>query len=111
MRRMALLVCLAALSACGVAKKDRPLQGYAEADYLYLSAREPGFVETLTVKEGDEVKAGALIFRLDNDRSNATLSRARAAACGSTLRNCPSFIPRLISVSTPPLACIATSSR
>jgi HlyD family secretion protein len=79
MRRMALLVCLAALSACGVAKKDRPLQGYAEADYLYLSPREPGFVETLTVKEGDEVKAGALIFSLDNDRSNATLSRARAA--------------------------------
>jgi HlyD family secretion protein len=67
-----------ALSACGMAKKDRPLQGYAEADLLYLSPREPGLVETLAVKEGDQVKAGALIFRLDVNRSNATLNKARA---------------------------------
>ncbi len=93
MRRMALLTCLAALSACGAPDKDKR---HAEADYVYLSPRAPGFVETssepprpararrkqLTVKEGDEVKAGALIFRLDNDRSNATRSRAARAADG-----------------------------
>lgn len=78
MRRTALIVCMLALSACGGAKKERPLQGYAEADLLYLSPREAGFVETLAVKEGDEVKAGALLFRLDVDRSNATLNKARA---------------------------------
>ena len=78
MRKMALMACVLALSACGAAKKERPLQGYAEADLLYLSPREPGFVETLAVKEGDDVKAGALIFRLDVDRSNATLNKAHA---------------------------------
>ena len=71
MRRIALFVCVLALGGCGMAKKERPLQGYAEADLLYLSPREPGFVQTLAVKEGDEVKAGALIFRLDVDRSPA----------------------------------------
>ncbi|MEJ0022526.1 MAG: biotin/lipoyl-binding protein [Alphaproteobacteria bacterium] len=84
MRRIALIAFVIApsiltLSACGMAKKDRPLQGYAEADLLYLSPREPGFVETLAVKEGDQVKAGALIFKLDVDRSNATLNKARAS--------------------------------
>jgi HlyD family secretion protein len=79
MRRIALIACVLALSACGMAKKDRPLQGYAEADLLYLSPREPGFVEALAVKEGDQVKAGALLFRLDVNRSNATLNKARAA--------------------------------
>lgn len=78
MRNVALIACVLALSACGAAKKERPLQGYAEADLLYLSPREAGLVETLAVKEGDEVKAGALIFRLDVDRSNAALNKARA---------------------------------
>lgn len=79
MRRMALFTCVLLLGACGAANKPKALQGYAEADLLYLSPREPGFVETLAVKEGDEVEAGALIFRLDVDRSNAALNRARAA--------------------------------
>lgn len=77
--------CLLALAACG-AKPSAVLQGYAEADYLYLSPREAGVVSTLAVKEGDAVKAGALIFRLDVDRSNAALARARAqrSATGQT---------------------------
>jgi HlyD family secretion protein len=77
MRSVALIACTLALAACG-GKAPTRLQGYAEADYLYLSPREAGFVETLAVKEGDEVKPGALVFRLDVDRSNATLAHAQA---------------------------------
>lgn len=86
MRRAVILGAgLLALSACG-AKTPSVLQGYAEADYLYLAPREAGVVNTLAVKEGDAVKAGALIFRLDVDRSNSALARARAqrSAAGQT---------------------------
>jgi HlyD family secretion protein len=74
-----------ALAACG-AKPPAVLQGYAEADYLYLAPREAGIVNALAVKEGDSIKKGALIFRLDVDRSNAALARARAqrSATGQT---------------------------
>lgn len=70
------------LAACGD-KSLRTMQGYAEADYIYLAPREAGVVKTLTVKEGDPVEAGALIFRLDQGRSNATLQRAQAARTAS----------------------------
>jgi HlyD family secretion protein len=83
MRRTILFGLCLLLAACGAKSKTPTLQGYAEADYLYLSPREPGFVQTLAVKEGDQVAAGALVFRLDVDRSNATLARAQATRTAS----------------------------
>jgi HlyD family secretion protein len=71
-----------ALAACGD-KASKTMQGYAEADYIYLAPREAGVIKTLTVKEGDPVEAGALIFRLDQGRSNATLQRAQSTRTAS----------------------------
>jgi HlyD family secretion protein len=85
MRAFAIAALALTLGACGD-KTSKTMQGYAEADYIYLAPREAGVVRTLTVKEGDPVEVGALIFRLDQGRSNATLQRAQAArdASGET---------------------------
>lgn len=83
MRRVAALIALTLLCACGAKSGPVILQGYAEADYLYLAPREPGFVDALAVKEGDQVAAGALVFRLDTARASATLAHAQAARAAS----------------------------
>ena len=81
--RKAAFIAVLALAGCGGDPSSRTLQGYAEADYLYLSPREAGFIETLAVKEGDAVEAGAPIFSLDVTRSDAALRRAQAAQSAS----------------------------
>jgi HlyD family secretion protein len=73
------------LAACG--EQADTLQGYAEAEYLYLAPRESGVIDKLSVAEGDEVSKGAPIFALDTARAEAGLDRAkaaRAAGGGST---------------------------
>jgi HlyD family secretion protein len=70
-----------ALAACGAKPND--LQGYAEADYLYLSPREAGYVKSLAVKEGDQVDAGAAVFVMDTARAQAALNKAQASAAAS----------------------------
>jgi HlyD family secretion protein len=74
---------LVTLAACGAKPAARQLQGYAEAEYLYLSPRDPGYVDALAVKEGDEVAAGAAIFTMDTARAAAALDKARAAEAAS----------------------------
>ena len=54
-------------AACGQ-RSSEVLQGYGEADYIYLASQETGVVAELFVREGDQVEAGAPIFRLDPDR-------------------------------------------
>jgi HlyD family secretion protein len=66
-----------ALAACSPAGRGA-YSGYAEGEYLYLAAREPGTLETLSVKEGDEVGAGATLFILDDARHAQAVARARA---------------------------------
>jgi HlyD family secretion protein len=66
MKRLACLVLLL-LAACDRAPSD-VMQGYGEADYLYLASQESGVVAELFVREGDAVQAGAPVFRLDPDR-------------------------------------------
>jgi HlyD family secretion protein len=64
------------------------LQGYGEADYIYLSSQESGVVSELNVREGDVVEAGARIFSLDPDRLafNQASARAQGAAAASAIR-------------------------
>jgi HlyD family secretion protein len=64
-----LILCLAACvaTACSQRTNDA-LQGYGEADYVYLSSQDPGIVGELFVREGDQVSAGAPVFRLDPER-------------------------------------------
>lgn len=78
MKRIALLLALA-LTATACAKQDTDLlQGYGEADYLYLASQEAGVVGELFVTEGQSVEAGAPVFRLDGDRIGYAVQSAAA---------------------------------
>jgi HlyD family secretion protein len=55
-----------ALAGCGN-NKPPVLQGWVEADLVFVSPDEQGRVEDLNVREGDQVKKGAVLFTVDND--------------------------------------------
>jgi len=50
------------------------------AEYVNLSAQVPGRIVDLAVEEGDTVKAGDLLIRLDDTQYRADMENARAAA-------------------------------
>jgi HlyD family secretion protein len=62
----ALLLAALALTGCN-SRNDRVLQGWVEADLIFVSPDEQGRVELLKVNEGDSVKKGDLLFTLDDD--------------------------------------------
>jgi multidrug efflux pump subunit AcrA (membrane-fusion protein) len=62
--------------------------GTVEADpRVVVKAKVSGTVGQLLVKEGDKVKAGQLLARLDNKTLHYDLERTRADVRASTLRN------------------------
>jgi HlyD family secretion protein len=67
---IALVLASAALAACGKGN-DRTLQGWVEADLIFVSPDEQGRVETLNVREGDHVAKGAALFTVDDDLQQA----------------------------------------
>jgi HlyD family secretion protein len=82
-----LLVTLAlTLAACGDGRSDL-MQGYGEADYIYIASQEPGIVGALFVREGDQVDAGARVFSLDPERLslNAESAASRRGAAASAV--------------------------
>lgn len=87
MKRLAALAAIAALAACTPRTSD-VMQGYGEADYLYLASQESGVVAELFVREGDTVESGAPVFRLDPDRLGlqAESASAQRAALVDALR-------------------------
>jgi HlyD family secretion protein len=90
-----ILAMAAALGGCND-KRDPGYQGWVEADKIFVSPDESGRVTKLDVREGDEVKAGDLLYSVDDDlqqadlnQNNATLANAkqsydRAAALSKT---------------------------
>jgi len=85
-KRIAIIFAALLLAACG-AKKPETLIGYAEADYLYLGAQDPGVVKTLSVSEGDKVAAGAALFRLDTARATLNVDEATARAASAAAQS------------------------
>jgi HlyD family secretion protein len=83
MKRLLIVSLLLLASACGRPASDA-LQGYGEADYVYLASQESGVVSQLFVREGDVVTVGAPVFRLEPDR--LSLSAQSAAAQRSALQ-------------------------
>jgi HlyD family secretion protein len=91
----AALLLATALAGCNEAKNPG-YQGWVEADMIFVSPDEPGRVIKLNVREGDQVKAGAPLYSVDDDlqkadlnQNNATLANAqqtydRAAALSKT---------------------------
>ena len=67
---LALVFATLALAGCDNSN-DRVLQGWVEAELIFVSPDEQGRVEMLKVREGDNVKRGDLLFTVDDDLQKA----------------------------------------
>jgi HlyD family secretion protein len=95
LRVLGALLLAAVLAGCNETKNPG-YQGWIEADMIFVSPDEPGRVVKLNVREGDQVKAGASLYSVDDDlqkadlnQNNATLANAqqtydRASALSKT---------------------------
>jgi len=63
--------------------------GYVEARFVYAASTTAGPIETISVREGDRVQVGDLLFRLRQEQQIALLqgAEARVAAAEAGLRN------------------------
>jgi len=69
MRILGLLtMVLSALALAGCDNNnDYVLQGWVEAELIFVSPDEQGRVETLKVREGDRVQKGDVLFTVDDE--------------------------------------------
>jgi HlyD family secretion protein len=65
-----------ALAACNGSSET--FQGWIEADIVFVGPDEAGRVETLSVREGDRVDAGAPLFTVDADLQKADVLSGEA---------------------------------
>ncbi len=65
------------LSACN--SHDSPYQGWVEANLIFVAPDEIGRVQTLSVREGDVVKAGDELFTVDDDLQRADFAQVKAS--------------------------------
>jgi HlyD family secretion protein len=73
-------VILAALVLAGCNQSDdSALQGWVEADLVFVSPDEQGRLEQLKVREGDHVKKDQLLFTVDDDLQRADVAVKEAA--------------------------------
>jgi HlyD family secretion protein len=87
---LAWLVGLVALVIPGFGATEPPhYNGYVEARYVYASPSTAGPLESISVREGDTVLAGDLLFRLRSEQQVALLqgAEARVAAAEAGLKN------------------------
>lgn len=83
--RAALPMLALAVAACGNADTGR-MQGWVEADFVFVGPDETGRVETLAVREGDAVAAGAPLFALDADLQASDVNSAAAQVAEARAR-------------------------
>ena len=74
----ALLLIGLTLAGCGKSN-DRTLQGWVEAELVFVSPDEQGRVETLKKREGDSVQKGDLLFGVDEDLQQADVTVKQVA--------------------------------
>ena len=77
-RNLALAMAAFALASCGNGN-GHGLQGWVEAELIFVSPDEAGRVETLPVAQGDRVEQGALLFTVDPDLQQADVAVAEAS--------------------------------
>ena len=70
---------LAAFQYWGRERSELEFQGWVEAELIFVSAEEPGRLETLSVREGDSVEVGSPLFALDADLQRAAVAENEAA--------------------------------
>jgi HlyD family secretion protein len=85
---------LAAMLAGCNQPRDPGHQGWVEADMIFVSPDESGRVTKLSVREGDEVKAGMQLYSVDDDLQQADLNQNKA-----TLANAQQSYDRAASLS------------
>ena len=74
------IVIAAVMLLAGCSKSaDNQLQGWVEADLIFVSPDEAGRVDMLNVREGDTVNKGAALFTVDPDIQQADAASAEAA--------------------------------
>ncbi len=79
-RIAAWLTLVAALALAGCENGKEPsYQGWVEADLLFIGPDEAGRIETLSVREGDQVAQRAPLFNLDAELQLADLAMQEAA--------------------------------
>jgi HlyD family secretion protein len=62
------------------------MQGWVEADFVFVGPDEVGRVQTLNVREGDTVAAGAPLFSVDADLQEADVNNAKAQVAEARAR-------------------------
>lgn len=72
------LLALCLLAAACSKNNDDIYQGWIEGDFIFVSPDEQGRIETMMVRQGDQVKTGQLMFTLDQDLQMADLGVAEA---------------------------------
>ena len=83
--RIAVLgLALLALAACSK-KVDHGFQGWVEADLIFVSPDEAGRVDTLSVREGEQVEKGAPLFAVDPELQQADVDMAKASVTNAKL--------------------------
>lgn len=83
--RIAAITVALALAACA-GSNDGHLQGWIEGDFVFVAPDETGRVETLHVREGDTVAAGAPLFSVDADLQQADVNNATAQVAEARAR-------------------------
>jgi HlyD family secretion protein len=83
--RVLILAAALALSACAKTDTGR-MQGWVEADFVFVGPDEVGRVQTLNVREGDTVAAGAPLFSVDADLQEADVNNAKAQVAEARAR-------------------------
>ena len=75
-----LMMVLSAITLAGCDNNsDHVLQGWVEAELIFVSPDEQGRVETLKVREGDRVKKGDVLFTVDDDLQKADVDVRKTA--------------------------------
>ena len=83
-----LMLCLALSAACP-GKPNGPVQGYVEGEYLYMASELSGTLLELDVSRGSQVRAGGLLYVLDDtpERTSRDEAAQRVSEAHSSLED------------------------
>lgn len=85
MRTSIAVLLLLGLAGCGE-REDEPLTGYMEAELILVGAERGGRIESLAVDEGENVKAGQLLFTIDDTLSQTEIDQAVSRVAAAEAR-------------------------
>ncbi len=75
-RTLATACSVISLSACQNELDNKHFTGYVEAEYVYVSSPDSGWLIDVPFREGDEINFGNTLFELDKDRQQAEYAEA-----------------------------------